>query len=64
VLRWCIQQKISVIPKTNNPNRARENADIFDFELSNEEMSAIDGLNQNRWYLVTFKPFLGFNPFA
>ncbi|UNK18979.1 aldo/keto reductase [Paenibacillus sp. N3/727] len=48
VLRWDLQNGIIVIPKSVKEHRIRENADIFDFELSAEDMSAIDGLNENK----------------
>ncbi|WP_273841982.1 aldo/keto reductase [Rubrobacter calidifluminis] len=44
-LRWLIQQEgVVAIPKTSNPGRAEENFDIFDFELSQEEMERISFL--------------------
>ena len=48
VLRWGVQRGTSIIPKTTNPERLRENLALFDFELSNDEMAAISALNQNR----------------
>lgn len=48
VLRWDIQNGVITIPKTTNANRLIENAAIFDFELTNEEMSQISALNQNK----------------
>lgn len=48
VLRWGVQRNTAVIPKTVNPERLKENLALFDFELSDEEMDAISGLNQNR----------------
>jgi diketogulonate reductase-like aldo/keto reductase len=45
MLRWGIQHGRSVIPKSVKPVRIAENIDVFDFELSTEEMSAIDGLD-------------------
>lgn len=48
VLRWGTQRGTAVIPKTTKPERLIENADVFDFELSEAEMTAISGLNQNR----------------
>ncbi|KAG0229489.1 NAD(P)H-dependent D-xylose reductase (XR) [Actinomortierella wolfii] len=45
ILRWLVQKKVAVIPKSNNPKRVVENAQLFDFELTKEEMTAIDGLN-------------------
>ncbi|KQO10750.1 aldo/keto reductase [Paenibacillus sp. Leaf72] len=47
ILRWDLQNGIITIPKSIKENRIIENAAIFDFELSAEEMAQIDGLNQN-----------------
>ncbi|SFE80241.1 Aldo/keto reductase [Paenibacillus algorifonticola] len=47
ILRWDLQSGIITIPKSIKENRIIENAAIFDFELSEEEMAQIDGLNQN-----------------
>jgi len=48
VLRWHLQHDILVIPKSVTPSRIEENANIFDFALSNEDMKVIDGLNRNQ----------------
>lgn len=48
VLRWGVQRGTSIVPKTNRPERLKENLAIFNFELSAEEMAAISALNQNR----------------
>lgn len=48
VLRWELQHGVVVIPKSVRRERIVENAGIFDFALSDEDMRAIDGLNQNR----------------
>jgi diketogulonate reductase-like aldo/keto reductase len=45
MLRWHLQQGRSAIPKSTNPARIAENFDVFDFELSAEELTAIDSLN-------------------
>ena len=37
-----------VIPKSVTPSRIEENANIFDFVLSSEDMTVIDGLNRNQ----------------
>ncbi|HEY1354728.1 MAG TPA: aldo/keto reductase [Solirubrobacterales bacterium] len=45
ILRWHIQLGNVVFPKSVTPERIRENIDIFDFELSAEEMERIEGLD-------------------
>lgn len=47
VLRWHLQNGVVIIPKSTKEHRIQENANIFDFELSIEEMQQIDSLNQN-----------------
>lgn len=46
-LRFNVQKGVVVIPKSFNPQRIKENFDIFDFSLSEAEMKEIDGLNKN-----------------
>jgi 2,5-diketo-D-gluconate reductase A len=46
VLRWHIRLGLVAIPKSANPGRIAENIDIFDFELSNDEVAAISALDQ------------------
>lgn len=48
VLRWGVQRGTSIIPKTSKPERMRENLDIGDFALTEDEMAAISALNANR----------------
>ncbi len=48
VLRWGVQRGTAIIPKTSKEQRMVENAAIFDFELSDEEMTNISALNRNR----------------
>src|SRR6478735_8619174 len=45
MLRWGLQHGRSVIPKSTRPHRIAENLDVFDFELSAEQLAAIDGLD-------------------
>lgn len=47
ILRWHIQNRIIVIPKSTKAERIASNADIFNFELSLEELKKIDSLNCN-----------------
>jgi methylglyoxal/glyoxal reductase len=48
ILRWDLQNGVITIPKSVHENRIRQNADIFDFELSAEDMDKITGLNKNK----------------
>jgi diketogulonate reductase-like aldo/keto reductase len=47
VLRWHMQNGFIAIPKSVNPLRIRENANIFDFELSADELLAVNALNRD-----------------
>jgi diketogulonate reductase-like aldo/keto reductase len=48
MLRWHLQQGRSAIPKSTKPARIAENFDVFDFELTGEQLAAIDGLDTGR----------------
>jgi diketogulonate reductase-like aldo/keto reductase len=48
ILRWDLQNEVVTIPKSIKPHRIQENADIFDFELSSQDMDTINLLNQNQ----------------
>lgn len=48
ILRWQKQRGVVAIPKSVNPSRIAENFNIFDFELSDDDMSAISALDLNR----------------
>ena len=48
VLRWGIQRGCSIIPKSSKVSRLQENFNIFDFELTTQEMTDISALNRNR----------------
>lgn len=47
ILRWDLQNGVITIPKSTKKHRIQENADVFDFELSAEDMKRIDELNEN-----------------
>ncbi|MEH7018049.1 MULTISPECIES: aldo/keto reductase [Bacillus] len=47
ILRWDLQNGVITIPKSTKEHRIIENADIFDFELKEEDMKRIDDLNEN-----------------
>jgi diketogulonate reductase-like aldo/keto reductase len=47
-IRWILQRGVTTIPKSVHENRIRENAEVFDFELSSEEMAIIEGLDQGQ----------------
>src|SRR5579864_2620923 len=48
MLRWHLQEGRSVIPKSTKPHRIAENFDVFDFELTADEVAAIDGLDTGK----------------
>lgn len=55
IIRWHIQKGFSVIPGTDNPNYIIENINVFDFELSDDEMQQIAALNkEKRYFNMTF----------
>jgi diketogulonate reductase-like aldo/keto reductase len=47
ILRWDLQNGVVTIPKSTNEHRIIENADIFNFELTSDDMLQIDGLNKD-----------------
>jgi len=46
LLRWCLQHDLPVIPKSAHRDRIQENAQIFDFALSGEDMAELDALDE------------------
>jgi diketogulonate reductase-like aldo/keto reductase len=57
-LRWLVQQNVTAIPRTSRVERLSENIEIFDFELSDEEMARIAGLANPKGRLTDY----GFAP--
>lgn len=46
LIRWSLQHGFSPLPKSSNPDRIRENAAVYDFEISAEDMAQIDALDK------------------
>jgi len=46
MIRWALQRGHTVIPKSVSPIRIEENANVFDFNLNNEQMKILDGLEE------------------
>jgi len=47
MLRWGLQHGLVVIPKSTGEERIRENSQVFDFEISSEDMRSLDSLNED-----------------
>lgn len=62
-LRWSIQRGIPCIPKSIHEDRLRENCNIFDFHLTDEDMNKINGLNKNVC-VINPKDIMGFDLFT
>lgn len=50
LIRWALQRNIYPLTKTVNGNRMKENRDVFDFSLTDDDMNSINSLNENRRY--------------
>lgn len=58
ILRWALQLGVSTIPKSSNPNRLKENFDVFNFHISEKDMKMINAFNEN--FRVVDDPMLMF----
>lgn len=56
VLRWHMQKGVIPIPKSSNIDRVKENIDVFNFSISDEDMKAIDSLDEGYYASVTQPP--------
>lgn len=52
ILKWHVQSQNIVIPGSKNPDHIKDNADLFDFELTQEEMDKIASVDKNKRYYV------------
>ena len=53
ILRWNLQKGVVVIPGSSNPDHIKENTELYDFALTDEEMAQINALDRNEkhdWY--------------
>ena len=55
MIRWQLQQNVVVIPKSANAARIKENAAVFDFEISADDMARISGLDREE-YTISWRP--------
>ncbi len=56
ILRWALQLGVSTIPKSSNLIRLKENFDVFDFQITDEDMTRINAFNEN--YRVVDDPMM------
>ncbi|MHA2100510.1 MAG: aldo/keto reductase [Candidatus Kariarchaeaceae archaeon] len=54
LIRWGLEHGLSVIPKSNNRERIKENADLFDFSISEEDIERLNALDEH--YHCTWDP--------
>ena len=52
ILRWMLQEGVVTFPKTTDAQHMRDNFDVFDFELSDDEMARVNALPQKAYYEV------------
>ncbi|KAM5543931.1 hypothetical protein V8D89_002548 [Ganoderma adspersum] len=56
LVRWSLQRDFAPLPKSANPVRVASNADVYDFELSAEDVAAIDALDRGKDGTITWNP--------
>jgi len=54
LIRWCLQKGAICIPKSSQKNHIKENADVFNFKITDTDMNSLDNLNEN--YHSTWDP--------
>ncbi|XP_063900145.1 glyoxal reductase-like [Zophobas morio] len=50
LIRWAFQHNLPTVPKSKTPERIRDNINIFDFQLEQEDMETLNSMNQNRHF--------------
>ncbi len=55
VIRWHLQRGLVAIPKSQDPERIRENAAVFDFALTDNQLRRIDALDEDR-FVINWRP--------
>lgn len=55
MIRWLLQQGVVTIPKSTTPSRIRENADVFDFDLTVDDMTRLNQLDEEL-YVLEWRP--------
>lgn len=53
---WMVERRFVPLPKSENPERIKANADVYGFELSAEEVAAIDALDKGKEGAITWNP--------
>jgi len=56
LVRWSLQRGFSPLPKSSQPTRVVSNADLYDFEISAEDMAKIDALDQGKKGAISWNP--------
>lgn len=46
LIRYCLQKNWVPLPKSDTPSRIKENAEVYDFDISAEDMKKLDGLDE------------------
>ena len=64
LLRWGIERKMSIIPKSTKVHRMKENIDILDFSLTKEDMDQLNSLERGRRFNDPGDFTLGMNTFC
>jgi len=56
LIRWSLQHSFVPLPKSQNPDLVRSNIDVFDFEMSTEDIERLDQLDRGKDGAVTWNP--------